>query len=138
MLLLEGLHHAVRPRVALPLSQQLLASLAASAFSEKGGAREAAKQGAANPAKHALHLRLVRIAVRLAYGHGIEAALAAGSSKKTMTLMSPFLDSVHREAESAVERHAHAAADGEEAAAAPGVSTRPNRMGAPCMKICKM
>jgi U3 small nucleolar RNA-associated protein 10 len=118
VLLLEGLHHAVRPRVALPLAQELLASLAAHALSEKGGAKEAAKQQAADPAKHALHLRLVRIAVRVSYGHGIDAALAA-SAKKAPKLMSPLLDSVHQEAQDPSGRQAHVTADGDGAALAP-------------------
>ena len=118
MLLLEGLHHAVRPRVALPLAQDLLAWLAAQALSEKGGAKEAAKQQAADPAKLALQLRLVRIAVRVSYGHGIDAALAA-SAKKAPKLMSPLLDSVHQEAQDPLRRQAHATANGDDAALAP-------------------
>lgn len=58
-----------------------------------------------------MHLRLVRIAVRLSYGHGIDAALSA-AGKKAPKLMVPLLDSIHKEAQEATTRQAHAAADG--------------------------
>lgn len=48
VLLLEGLHHAARPKVALPLAQNLLASLAALSLSDKGHSEEAAKQAGEN------------------------------------------------------------------------------------------
>ena len=54
-----------------------------------------------------MHLRLVRVAVRLCYGHGIDAALAS-AGKRAPTLVAPLLRSIHQEAQDASSRHAHA------------------------------
>lgn len=129
VLLLEGLHHATRPAVALPLAQDLLSSLAALSFSDKDKAHgaEAGKEGGAAAAKHGLRLRLVRIAVRLSYGHGVDAALAS-AGKKAPKLMAPLMDSIHKEAEEAAERHqAHAEDGGGAAAATRGGKDRTSR-----------
>jgi len=117
VLLLEDLHHAARPKVVLPLAQELLASLSTLSLSDKGRGEEAAKEAAADPAKHALQLRLVRIAVRLSYGNGIDVAMSS-AGKKAPKLMAPLVDSIHAEAQDASARHAHAAADGNSASSA--------------------
>ena len=60
VLLLEGLHHVTRPKVALPLCLDLLSSLDALSFSNKEHEfNDEGQEGVIDAAKHGLRLRLV-------------------------------------------------------------------------------